>query len=331
MSDPQRLDLSGIDLSGLNVGCIGAEPDAGWHDFAEIITFEQQNRVDFDRMQDMRLNVVAALPATMDAMIVGLGRSRDENLGRIARACRMIPAGAPLIVTGQKTAGVDSLVRQVRKILPVGEVLSKAHGKLFPIEVAEDAIALTQPWFDKAQLSEKDGGWLTAPGMFSADSPDGGSIRLAEHFAPRISGAVADLGAGWGWLSAQLLIAAPDVATLSLYEADASALDAARRNVTDERASFHWEDVTRLEGPATHDWVISNPPFHHGRAAEPALGQAFIQTAAKLLKPNGRALFVANRQLPYEAQLSESFKKWQEIPGPGAFKVFEAERPIRKR
>ena len=330
MSDPQRLGLNGLDLSGHKVGCIGAEPDAGWHDFSSTITFEQRNKVDFERMQDMRLNVVASLDDTHDAMIICLGRSRAENFGRIARAIRMIPAGAPLIVTGQKNAGVDSLVRQVRKTLAIGEVFSKAHGKLFQIETDDDSVALTQEWFDNAQPSAIDGGWITAPGMFSADSPDAGSVRLASLFSERISGAVADLGAGWGWLSAQLLTAAPDVASLSLYEADVDALNAAKRNITDTRASFHWADVTKLDGPATHDWVISNPPFHHGRAAEPALGRAFIQSAAKLLKPNGKALFVANRQLPYEAQLSESFKKWQEVPGPGAFKLFEAERPIKR-
>ncbi|WP_185803766.1 class I SAM-dependent methyltransferase [Pontivivens nitratireducens] len=330
MSDPVRLELSGLDLSDMKVGCLGADPDPGWHDFADTITFEQRNKVDHDRMTDMRLNVVEVLDGAQDAMIVCLGRSRVENFGLLARACQMVPPQALIIVTGQKNAGVDSFLRQVRKILPVGEVLSKAHGKLFTIDTPAEAAEVTRDWFDAAQPSPIEGGWITAPGMFSADAPDAGSIRLAEHFSDRIGGAVADLGAGWGWLSAQLLATAPEVTSLSLYEADGNALDAARRNVVDERAGFHWADVTALNGSASFDWVISNPPFHHGRAAEPALGQAFIQAAARLLKPGGKALFVANRQLPYEAQLTESFKKWQEIPGPGAFKVFEAERPIKR-
>lgn len=331
MSDPQRLSLLETDLAGLNVGCIGAEPDPAWHELATGIVFEQRNKVDFVRMQEMRLNVVETLPDTLDAMIVCLGRSRAENLGRIARACTMVPAGAPLIVTGQKSAGVDSLLRHVRKVLPVGDVISKAHGKLFPIARVDGAAQRTQDWLTAARPSSGPDGWITAPGMFSADGPDAGSMRLAEHFSDRITGAVVDLGAGWGYLSAELLKVAPEVTSVALYEADADALDAARRNIADPRAVFHWADVTALDGPATHDWVISNPPFHHGRAAQPALGQAFIKAASRLLRPSGRALFVANRQLPYEAQLSESFKKWQEIPGSGAFKLFEAERPTKPK
>ena len=329
MSDPQRLELSGIDLSGRAVGCLGAEPDPGWLSF-KTVTFEQRNRVDHDQMLGMGLNVVAKLEHA-EAMVVCLGRSRLQNLGRIARAVRLIPQGAPVIVTGQKTAGVDSLMRQVRKVLPVSDALSKAHGKLFELHMAGvDAIAATADWHEASKPACRDG-WVTAPGMFSADGPDPGSQALAAIFDTRITGKIADLGAGWGWLSAQALKAAPGIERIDLYEADADALEAARQNVTDDRATYHWTDVTRLAGTGDMDWVISNPPFHHGRSAEPALGQAFIAAAARLLKPSGHALFVANRQLPYEAQLTESFRHWREIAADGAFKLFEAEKPVLKR
>lgn len=329
MSDPQRLDLSGIDLSGRTVGCIGADPDAGWQDFPGIV-FEQRDRVDFARMQDVRLEVVERLDGPFGAMIVSLGRSRAANLGRIARALRLLGPDGRLIVTGQKVAGVDSLLKQVRGVLPVGEVLSKAHGKLFEVEVTDGAVTATEAWHEAAQPAPIDGGWITAPGMFSADAPDPGSVLLAGQFDGRIRGHVADLGAGWGWLAAALLAAAPEITTLDLHEADADALDAARRNVTDPRARFHWSDVTALPASRDHDWVVSNPPFHHGRAADPVLGRRFIERAAGLLKPSGKALFVANRQLPYEAQLTEAFKHWEELPGTGAFKLFAAERPKKR-
>ena len=85
--------------------------------------------------------------------------------------------------------------------------------------------------------------------MFSPDGVDPGSRRLAEAFAGRLKGRVADLGAGWGWLAQAALARCPEIAELDLYEAEALALDAARANVTDPRARFHWTDVARL-GPA---------------------------------------------------------------------------------
>ena len=88
--------------------------------------------------------------------------------------------------------------------------------------------------------------------MFSPDHADPGSRRLAEQVAGRLSGRVADLGAGWGWLARPRSRTCPAITELDLYEAEALALDAARLNVTDPRARFHWSDVARPRhrGPA---------------------------------------------------------------------------------
>lgn len=51
-----------------------------------------------------------------------------------------------------------------------------------------------------------------------------------------------------------------------------------------------------------------NPPFHEGRVTDVSLGQSFIAAAASRLKPGGRLLMVANRQLPYELTLKGLFK-----------------------
>ena len=62
--------------------------------------------------------------------------------------------------------------------------------------------------------------------------------------------------------------------------------------------------------------MIMNPPFHQGRAAEPDLGAAFIAAAARILKPHGRLMMVANRQLPYEAALDAGLPALE--PGRGS-------------
>ena len=76
-----------------------------------------------------------------------------------------------------------------------------------------------------------------------------------------------------------------------------------------------------------YDRVIANPPFHHGRAGEPDLGAAFIVAAGRILKPGGRLLMVANRQLPYEATLTATFRHCEKLAEDGVYKVIEAERP----
>ena len=51
--------------------------------------------------------------------------------------------------------------------------------------------------------------------------------------------------------------------------------------------------------------------------------------AAAMLLPHGQLWLVANRHLPYEAELDARFQVWREIGGTPAFKVIEAARPRR--
>ena len=56
---------------------------------------------------------------------------------------------------------------------------------------------------------------------------------------------------------------------------------------------------------------------------------AFIAAAARILKPGGRLLMVANRQLPYEAELTARFRKWERLHEDGIYKVVMAQGPKR--
>jgi 16S rRNA (guanine1207-N2)-methyltransferase len=104
----------------------------------------------------------------------------------------------------------------------------------------------------------------------------------------------------------------------------------ARQNLGDPRVRFHWDDAIRWQPESAVDTVIMNPPFHKGRAAEPDLGRAFIRAAAGMLKPGGQLWLVANRHLPYEAALAQSFAQVEEVAGDTRFKVLRAARPSRK-
>jgi 16S rRNA (guanine1207-N2)-methyltransferase len=76
-----------------------------------------------------------------------------------------------------------------------------------------------------------------------------------------------------------------------------------------------------------YDVIVSNPPFHQGRADLPDLGRAFIAAAASALEPHGVFWLVANRHLPYEALLGARFASVRERAVGGGFKVYEASRP----
>src|SRR5690606_11932924 len=64
-------------------------------------------------------------------------------------------------------------------------------------------------------------GFVTEAGIFSADGIDPGSALLAEKLPAHLRGKVADLGAGWGFLTAAVLKRCQKVGRVDLFEADA--------------------------------------------------------------------------------------------------------------
>ncbi|MGY3437572.1 MULTISPECIES: class I SAM-dependent methyltransferase [unclassified Marinovum] len=256
------------------------------------------------------------------AAIVITPRAKAEARALIADAVKACPDGM-ILVDGQKTDGVDSLFKACRSRVDIIGQMAKAHGRAFWFASAP-AFA---DWHADANEVE---GFRTLPGVFSADGIDPASALLAAEFPVKPGKLVADLGAGWGYLAARALENAA-IEELHLVESDAGALDCARHNVTDPRARFHWADVTRWQPKLAFDTVISNPPFHQGRKAVPELGQAFIATARRILRPGGTFVMVANRHLPYEATLAAGFGKVEEIAGDTRFKILKATRPTRSK
>ncbi|MDG1181836.1 MAG: methyltransferase [Tateyamaria sp.] len=255
------------------------------------------------------------------ASIICLPRARDEARALIARS--MVQTDGFVIVDGQKTEGSDSMLRALRARIEVSPPISKAHGKIYWADGGADF----SDWAMGPTLHP--GGFWTAPGVFSADNVDPGSALLADALPEKMSGSVVDLGAGWGYLSAHMLTR--DVKAVHLVEAHDVALQCARHNVTDQRAEFHWADATRWAPPHKVDAVVTNPPFHTGRAADPSLGRAFIVAAARMLAPHGALWMVANRHLPYEDTLTTHFAKVVDLGGDARFKLVRAERPKRAR
>jgi len=285
------------------------------------LTFEQDIYPDYKILRDRNLNACARAEGVFSAAILFLPRAKAHARALVARAAALTKGGL-ILVDGQKTDGVAALLKALKNRVELQGVFSKAHGKLLWFTGGDFA--------DWAEVPMRVGeGFITRPGVFSADGPDAGSALLAEALPSDLSGQGADLGAGWGYLARRILQQS-DVTRLDLVEASHTALTCARENLKDPRAHFQWADARVWRPQQPVDFVITNPPFHTGRKGDPDLGRAFITSAARMLAHKGSLYLVANRHLPYEAELEAAFRHVHEMGATPAFKLFNATTPRRK-
>ncbi len=256
------------------------------------------------------------------AALVCLPRAKAQAHGMLAEAALALAPGAVMAIDGQKTDGIEAVLKDCRALgLAVGVAQSKAHGRIATCPA--DGRLLV--W--AAQDAEVDG-FVTRPGVFSADGPDHGSALLAHALPKDLPAIVGDLGAGWGYLS-RAVLARTGVTALDVVEAEQVALDCAARNLNDPRAVLHWADARSFRPARPWGAVVMNPPFHSGRAVDPALGQGFIRAAHHGLAPDGVLWMVANRHLPYGPLLHDLFRVVEEKSADGAFRVTRAAYPVR--
>lgn len=282
------------------------------------------------------LQLVLALPP----------RQRDEARALLARAVLRTAQGGVVLACMANSEGARSGESDLARLLGPMHSLSKHHCRAFWATVRADILdrALLDAWsLLDAPRPICAGRFLSRPGLFAWDRIDPASALLASVLPHDLAGRGADLGAGYGYLSAEVLARCPRVTALDLFDAEARALalaklNLARSDVRDDahdfpqpdfsqrdfpQLGFYWHDVT-IGLPHRYDFIVSNPPFHLDRAARPELGRAFILAAADALLPGGRLWLVANRHLPYESALAEKFASARTVIVRDGFKVLEA-------
>jgi 16S rRNA (guanine1207-N2)-methyltransferase len=258
-------------------------------------------------------------------------RQRDEMRALFARAISLAAPGGMVIASISNDEGAKSGESDLHKLAALDGKLTKNHCRVFwtqPLNGSHNAQLLAQ-WLQlDAPRPILDGRFISRPGVFAWDRIDAASALLAEHLPKDFSGIGADLGAGYGFLSTQVLLHNSNVSALHLYEAQARALDCARINLEkfadNTNIDFRWHDVA-AGLPDSYDFIVTNPPFHATqKTGRPEIGQRFIAVAAQALKLAGRLWLVANRHLPYEQVLNANFGSVRTVAERDGFKVIEA-------
>jgi 16S rRNA (guanine1207-N2)-methyltransferase len=258
-------------------------------------------------------------------------RQRDEARALLAHAISVTAPGGRVVVAISNNEGARSGESDLEQLVGNVNTLTKNKCRVFwtePLNGATNA-TLAKAWQSlDAERPICDGRFISRPGVFAWDRIDPASALLAKHLPNDLAGRAADLGCGFGYLAVELLSRCARITTLDVYEAENRALDLARKNLatftTQAKIDYHWHDVT-AGLPHKYDVIVTNPPFHtQSRTDRPDIGRRFIAVAAEALVPGGQLWLVANRHLPYEAVLTESFGSVRTVVQENGFKIVAA-------
>ncbi len=270
--------------------------------------------------------VLSDLPASSCRnIVVHAPASTLERRCVIAMALRVLQPDGHLTVLAANSKGGNRLADELASFGCTVDTSHKRKHQVVASKRPEHAGGLEEAVAAGAPRLLADIGLWSQPGLFNWDRIDPGSQLLLDHLPP-LSGRAADLGCGIGVLARaiRLKTSPPEVV---LIDIDQRALSLARQNVPGDAVSTMWVDVRTAKSlPVGLDFVVMNPPFHDEGEDDTALGRAFIEKAAGMLRGGGVLWLTANRHLPYEATLKPLFAEVDQVALAHGFKIYAARK-----
>ena len=262
-----------------------------------------------------------------------LPKQKEQALYMIGRALHQLHDKGLLLCIAANDAGGKNIEKWMKGVGLTPQSLSKNKCRIvwaYKQDVNKDAVFTYIEGGSPMILGQDDLNFATQAGIYGWNKIDRGSKLLIDNLPNSITGKGADFGAGYGYLSHQILTH-QKINTLDVIEADYNALLCAQENLKDftiqNQVNYQWFDLSKdIPAGKNLDFIIMNPPFHEGKQTKHSLGQTFITNAAKALRAGGWLYMVANIQLPYERVLEQPFTHVEKICQEQGYKILFAQK-----
>ncbi len=262
-----------------------------------------------------------------DAATLRLPKSKDELDMAVHAAASILEVGAPLWVYGANDEGARSAGRVIEPLMgPTRTVESGGRCRVLEAVRPADAPSLRETleaWRRFTSL-EFPGGpreWISYPGIFAHGRLDPGTRALLEatRTLPVAGRRVLDFACGSGVIGAFLLALEP-TAHVDFLDVDAVALAAAGENVPGVRL-IPSDGFDALEGER-YDLIVSNPPYHAGKAQTGTVIERLVRGAPDHLETGGSLVLVTQRRLPVAALIESTFDTVEVLLDAGPHRVW---------
>ena len=275
-----------------------------------------------------------------DVVTIRIPKERLALQQLLVDAFGLLRVGGTCLVAGANDEGVKTAAGTLGRIFGSERTLDRDSGhRLLSATKREgsspDASELASPYLDPGVFHEHDAHLaghalriFSRPGVFSWQHLDEATAILGDVMRVTDGEAVLDIGCGAGALGTLGGVLSGDARVLML-DADSEAVRSAVRTASAAgltRAEVRPSDVGAAVGDERFDVVVTNPPFHTGKATDLRVPAQFLADAHAALRTGGRMYLVANRTLPYERIIAERFGSVSTAHDGVRFKVLMAQR-----
>jgi 16S rRNA (guanine1207-N2)-methyltransferase len=300
----------------------------------------------------LRVDLDAAHPdigrGSHDLAVLAAPPDRALRRRWLVLAATALRHGGALLIAGANAEGIRSAIGDARKLF--GAPVFEDYGGRQRIArfVKPPTVPEPPPWASDPGIAP--GTWrelpvavhgeevplVTLPGVFAADRLDPGTQMLLDalpgalpdQFPDRLTGSVLDVGCGMGVIG--ITASRLGAERVDMVDASLLAVAAARKNVARlgvAGACVLASDVYDAVPGERYDLIVSNPPFHRGKAIDLAVADRLIREAPAHLHPGGSLLIVANAFLAYGKRMDRVFRQVETVAASRQYHVISARDP----
>ena len=245
----------------------------------------------------------------------------------IVQQLAALPAGVPIWLAGENRGGINTLVKKFpASFCRVTKVASGNHCQLYQTTVlTQQPAANPSDYVEPIQIELSDLTFelISLPGVFSKQRLDEGTRLLLETLPKSLPTPILDFACGNGVIARALH--QRQQPRLIACDVNPMAVAAANENLKDCDASVLLADgMPTLPEPV--GCIVSNPPFHTGLRTDYTIAQRFIKAAYQQLKQGGSLYIVANRFLPWQEVIEQTFGHCHRHAENNKFVVYLASR-----
>lgn len=266
----------------------------------------------------------------------------DRDLARrwLLMARDALEPGGRLFLAGANREGIRPVIGDATKLfgMPIREDF-RVRGRLAvltrgdadhdePVWAREPGVA-PGSW----QAFDLEAGELSLPlvtqaGVFAGGKVDAGTRLLLDTLPGDLPDHILDVGCGTGVIG--LAAALRGAGAVDLTDVNLLAIQAAAENIRRlglPQCRAFPGDVYAGCGEDRYDLIVSNPPFHRGKAIDYAVADRLIEGAPAHLRQGGSLLIVANAFLAFGKRMERVFAQVVTVSATRQFHVLRASGP----